>query len=99
MGGSGISLISSVIGMIASADKPSVPDNSANLEAERKAREEEQRQKEAAERRRERDKVMEARSAEKTSEVKAKSLLASGSAGLKEDATVAATQLKQKLGE
>ena len=100
MGGS-VSLISSVIDLLSNADRPSVPDNSAALEAERQAEAEAQRKKEAAERKRERDKVLEARSAEKSARAASTtaSTLASGSAGLKDDASVAATKLKQKLGE
>jgi hypothetical protein len=100
MGGE-ISLISSVIGLISSAQQPDVPDNSAALEAERKAREEEQRKKEAEERKRDRDKVLEARSAEKSARASksASSTLASGSGVLKDDPSVSATKLKQKLGE
>ena len=103
MGGSGISLISSVIGLVSgiAQPRPEVPDNSAAMEAERKAREEEQRKKEAAERKRNRDKVLEARSAEKSAGASAsnRSTLASGSAGLKDDPEVGAAKLKQKLGE
>ena len=100
MGGT-VSLISSVIGLLSSTEQPSVPDNSAALEAERKAKEEEQRKKEAAERKRSRDKVLEARSAEKSARASqsAKSTLASGGAGLKDDPEVGASKLKQKLGE
>ncbi len=101
MGGSSIGLITSVIGLISGAKTPEVSDNSAALDAERKAKEEAQRKKEAEERKRTRDKVVEARTAEKSAKASAssQSTLASGSAGLTDDAAVSTTQLKQKLGE
>lgn len=101
MGGTPIGLITSVIGLISGGKTPEVPDNSAALDAERRAKEEAQRKKEAEGRKRNRDKVIEARTAEKsaTASTGSKSTLASGSAGLTGEAAVSTKQLKQKLGE
>jgi len=103
MGGSGIGLVSSVIGLAQGMNQrdDASSDAAARLEAERQARAEEQRQEEAEERKRQRDKVLEARSADKAAKVRAteQSLLAGGGAGLLDGAAVSAPQLKQKLGE
>ena len=95
-----LSLVTSVINMATQQRPKGPPDRSKQLEAERKAQEEEQRKKEAAERKRDRDKVVEARSLESKRKLeKRSSLLANGSAGLADEAAVAKTQLKTKLGE
>lgn len=100
MGGE-VALISSVIGLMTGMSKPDGPkDNSAQIAAERAAKEEEQRKREADERRREREKVTEARSLEqKRMAAKPKTTLANGAAGLANDPTVATAGLKKKLGE
>ena len=107
MGGSGITIVDTVLGLATGAmgamNKPKAPssDAAARMEAERQAREEEQRQEEAEARRRKRDQVLEARSAEKSAKARGaeQSLLAGGGAGLADQASVARAQLKQKLGE
>ncbi|WP_419786034.1 hypothetical protein [Pseudodesulfovibrio sp.] len=103
MGGSSIGLIQTVLGAATGfmQPKPHKPsDNTAELEAQRAAEKEEQRQEEAAERKRERDKVLEARTAEKSVRSKAaETTLLSGGAGLGDSAPVATAKLKQKLGE
>lgn len=104
MGGNPISIISSVLGVAGSLTKKpdGSRDNSADLAAERAAREEEQRQREAEERRRDRDKVTEARELEKrrkTKKSETSATLPSGAAGLINDPAIAAAGLKKKLGE
>ena len=102
MGGE-MALISSVIGLVAGMQQPSGPkDNSAQLAAERKAKEDEQAQKEADERRRNRGKVVEARELEKkrmTPDANRQTTLANGGAGLINDPEVTSSGLKTKLGE
>ena len=73
------------------------PDNSDELDDERRARESEQKQQEADERRRDREKVLEARQLESRRE--AESSLTLGSASLKGGPEVSAKTLKTKLGE
>ncbi|MDD3313753.1 hypothetical protein [Pseudodesulfovibrio sp.] len=91
--------MNTVAGMLRSQNGSS-SDGADELAAERAAREEQQRQEEAAERKRDRDKVLEARTAEKSAKAKAsESTLSSGGAGLAGDAAVASAKLKQKLGE
>lgn len=101
MGGT-VSLVSSVLGLMSNMQKPDgATDNSAQLAAERKAKEDAQTQKEADERRRERGKVTEARQLEKKrlSASGRQTTLANGGAGLLNDPEVTNTVLKSKLGE
>jgi len=98
MGGSE-ALIASVFTQVAGtalgmANKPSAPpDNSAQLAAEREAREEEQRKKEADERRRQRENVTEARQLEQKRQdpaAKRQTTLANGATGLTDAAVISA---------
>ena len=93
-------LFSTVTSMMMNAGQS---DSSAadDLAAERAAREEETRQGEAEERKRTRDKQLEAREMEqkKLANAQRNTLLATGGAGLTDQATVSASQLKKTLGE
>ena len=93
-------VVSSAIG--ASQNQARSPDTSAQLAAERKAKEDELAKKEADERRRKRGKVVEARELEKKRLKPAankQTTLANGGAGLINDPEVTSTGLKTKLGE
>lgn len=106
MGGgtAALSMVGSVLGMVSNMSKahnrPEAPDNSAQLEAQRRAREEEQRKEEAAQRHKDRERVLEAREMDKKrAAAKGKTTLSAGAAGLLEEPDVAAAGLKSKLGE
>ena len=93
-------VVSSAIGV--SKKQNSQSDTSAQLAAERKAKEDELAQKEADERRRKRGKVTEARLLERkrmNPALNRQTTLANGGAGLINDPEVTATGLKAKLGE
>ena len=96
MGGSA-SIIATVFSSVLGAVSGRSSDKSDGLERERRARKEEQLQKEADERRRDREKVQEARQLEKKRN--SGSALSRGAASLKDTPEVTETALKQKLGE